>query len=122
MVTACPVFCCHCFPNAVLTSWYSSRVGSYETLSSFTAASARAGAVRAASSAAVTPRPKTPIVMTRFKTVRFIASPPLSPMSERHLEPRDPHLLGGAVRPLGAAVEPGLLVVGGGPEVAAQLP
>ena len=28
MSTDCPVFCFHCAANALLTSWYSSRVGS----------------------------------------------------------------------------------------------
>ena len=34
--SVCPVFCFHWSPNTLLTSWYSSRVGSYDTFSSFT--------------------------------------------------------------------------------------
>src|SRR6476620_4312850 len=37
MVTACPFFTFHWAANAALTAWYSSRVGSYDTLSSVTA-------------------------------------------------------------------------------------
>ena len=40
MVTAWPVFAFQDVANAALKSWYSSRVGSYETLSSVTAACA----------------------------------------------------------------------------------
>ena len=39
-VSVCPVLLCQCLAKAVLTSWYSSRVGSYETLSSFRPAGA----------------------------------------------------------------------------------
>src|SRR5918994_2015097 len=53
-VTALPVFACQCFAKAALKSWYSSRVGSYETLSrscapagtARTAARARAAIIR----------------------------------------------------------------------------
>jgi hypothetical protein len=45
MVTSCPVLAFQCFVKAALYSTYSSRVGSYDTLSSVTGAFAWANAV-----------------------------------------------------------------------------
>src|SRR5437773_10347368 len=89
-VTASPAFAFQCFANAWLNSWYSSRVGSYETLSSVTSApAARAGATpgeAAASSSSAARIPSVPMALMSI---------PL----ERDLEAIEEHHL---VRPIGS--------------------
>ena len=79
--SVCPVFCFHCAPNALLTSWYSSRVGSYDTFSSFTCACATPAPSTSAAAAAITVNFS--LVMFVLPSVRVVRDVKSSPARGR---------------------------------------
>src|SRR4051812_28982544 len=121
MVTSCPVFSFQYRANCWLKSSYSSRVGSYDTLSRVTGLPppwATAGA-------APMLRARSMIDPETASRLRMVVCVPLKESrsgSERVLEPSHEEVLGLAVAIRGAAVERGVLVVDRDLDLLVQVP
>src|SRR2546425_10744092 len=106
--TLAPVFSFQYLANAALKSWYSSRVGSYETFRSFTSARAVPASSPPAAARATTHRTGFLFSIALSMVRGFMG---IVPRSERDLEPIEDHLLVLSVAARVAALEAGPRVI-----------
>src|SRR6476619_1489159 len=114
-VTAWPVLAFQAAVNAAFTSWYNSRVGSYDTFSSVTDASACSGTATGWTNChtiAAAPRDRRTVRMTCFMRSLLVSD----------LNPREQVSLGFASTEGGAAPEVGFFEVGRQLDRAVEVP